>query len=129
MMEAAIGVILMIAVFFAGKHFWIGLYTSDTEIMKLAFIRMKYVLVVHFMCSVFEILGSSLRGKGYGMTPTVITVIGSVVFRVMWLLTVFKKSHTFITLLLVYPASWIFTDIMMIIAYIVVEKKKKMCTE
>lgn len=123
MMEAAIGVILMIAVFFAGKNFWIGLYTSDTEIMKLAFIRMKYVLIVHFMCSVFEILGSSLRGKGYGMTPTVITVIGSVVFRVMWLLTVFKKSHTFITLLLVYPASWIFTDIMMIIAYTVINKK------
>ena len=129
MIEAAVGVMLMIAVFFAGKNFWIGLYTSDREIMELAFIRMKYVLVVHFMCSVFEILGSSLRGRGYGMTPTVITVIGSVVFRVMWLLTVFKKSHTFITLLLVYPASWIFTDIMMIIAYIVVEKKKKMCTE
>ena len=123
--EATICVILMISVFLAAKSFWVGLYTSDAEIMNLAFIRMRYVLVVHFMCSVFEILGSSLRGKGYGITPTVITVLGSVVFRVIWLLTVFRISHTYITLLLVYPASWIFTDIMMIIAYAVIQNKMK----
>lgn len=121
--EAVVGVLMMIATFFAAKTFWIGLFTSEDGIMSFAFTRMKYVLTVHFLCAIYEILGSSLRGKGYAMTPTVITVIGSVVFRVFWLMTIFKASHTYVTLLLVYPASWMLTNIMMITASAIVHKK------
>lgn len=43
------------------------------------------------------------------LEPSIITVLGTVVFRVIWLLTVFKMVPTYEMLMNVYVASWIFT--------------------
>ena len=41
------------------------------------------------------------------LEPSIITVLGTVVFRVIWLLTVFKMVPTYEMLMNVYVASWI----------------------
>lgn len=43
------------------------------------------------------------------LEPSIITVLGTVVFHVIWLLTVFKMVPTYEMLMNVYVASWIFT--------------------
>ena len=75
------------------------------------------------MASSYEIGGAALRGLGYSMTPAVLTVLGSCVFRLIWIYTVFNKFRSFEMLMNVYPVSWVITGIAVLIAYAIVRKK------
>ena len=57
------------------------------------------------------------------MTPAVLTVLGSCVFRLIWIYTVFNKFRSFEMLMNVYPVSWVITGIAVLIAYAMVRKK------
>lgn len=126
MVECVACVLLMISLFFGFKSFWIGLYTTEATVAEYAGIRMQIVLSFHFLICSYEILGSVLRGMGKSMLPAVITIIGSVCFRIAWLLTVFAQNHTLETLYLVYPVSWILTGSMMLTAFLITVRKVKL---
>ena len=51
------------------------------------------------------------RGIGKSVAPTIIVVMGSVVFRIIWLLTVFAYFKTLQSLYLIYVISWTLTAI------------------
>lgn len=52
------------------------------------------------------------------LEPSIITVLGTVAFRVIWLLTVFKMVPTYEMLMNVYVASWIFTGGLLLLIYL-----------
>lgn len=105
-----------------GKAF-VGLYTENTIVMEYALIRMHHVMMIEFLTGSYEIPGSVLRGVGHSLLPAVITVLGSVVFRIFWLFVIFPMRHTFDMLMSVYPVSWVLTGSMMLTAYFMVTKK------
>jgi hypothetical protein len=80
-------------------------------------------LLFECLASSYEIGGAALRGLGYSMTPAVLTVLGSCVFRLIWIYTVFNKFRSFEMLMNVYPVSWVITGIAVLIAYAIVRKK------
>ena len=49
------------------------------------------------------------RGLGKTVVPTIIVILGSCVFRVIWVYTIFAHFHTIPSLYLLYPCSWILT--------------------
>ena len=49
------------------------------------------------------------RGLGKTVVPTVIVILGSCVFRVIWVYTIFAHFHTIPALYLLYPCSWTLT--------------------
>ena len=51
------------------------------------------------------------RGIGKSIAPTVIVIMGSCVFRVVWIYTVFAYFHTITSLYLLYMFSWIITGV------------------
>ena len=61
---------------------------------------------------------SALRGMGKSLEPSIITILGTVVFRMIWLVTVFKLVPTYDMLMNVYVASWIFTGVAIFIVYV-----------
>lgn len=67
----------------------------------------------------------SLRGLGYSTLPMVTAILGVVVFRVGWILTVFRidEFHTLDSIYVSYPISWILTFAAEIIMFFVVLKK------
>ena len=54
---------------------------------------------------------SASRGLGRGLVPTVIVIMGSCVFRVAWIFTVFAWFGTITSLYLLYIFSWTITGI------------------
>ncbi len=118
MVECLICVALMTALFLGLQNFWIGLYTTNPLVMEYAKRKMGISLALHFLICTYEIMGSLMRGMGRSMLPAVITILGSVCFRIVWLLTVFAQNHTFETLIWVYPVSWILTGSMMFVAFL-----------
>ena len=61
--------------------------------------------------------GAALRGMGKSLEPAIFTVLGTVVFRLIWMATVFRLVPTFEMLMDVYVASWVFTGGALLIVY------------
>lgn len=107
------------------SDFFITFFTTDPDVMGYARIRLEYVLLWQFIAASYEISGSTMRGLGYSMTPTVLTILGTCVVRLIW---VYVFHHTglingFDELLMVYPVTWVLTGILVLAAYMTVRRK------
>ncbi|MGN0436681.1 MAG: MATE family efflux transporter, partial [Wujia sp.] len=101
----------------------VTLFTDKEKVAEFALTRMNRVMLLEWMIAFYEVPGGTLRGMGHSLLPALLTIIGSVMFRILWLFTVFEKYHTFGMLMTVYPVSWIFTTILVMTAYIGMRKK------
>ena len=110
-------------IFYRWKHAFISIYTTKDAVYKYAFIRMRYVLIFQFINSFLDIISGGLRGLGRSLVPALITIAGVCGFRLLWVGTVFVKNHTYKTLMMVYPVSWIITVAVIVIAYFVLTRK------
>lgn len=123
MVCAVITCLILNTVVYLCKDFCIGIFTSEPAVAEYAVLRLKYVLLLHFLICTYEITGSALRGLGHSLTPALLTVFGTCVLRLVWINTVAVKYHTFPVLMSVYPFSWMVTGVMVIISFIVIWKK------
>ena len=125
--SALIGMGITIAVsivFYAGRHVFILFFTEDPEVIRYAMIRFRYIVIFEFMTGTYEISGGCLRGMNHSLLPSIITVLGSCVFRLVWIATVFQAFHTMDVLLIEYLISWIVTGTAMNIACFRIRKKE-----
>ena len=99
-------------IFMLGSGFFITFFTTDPTVIKYAIIRMAIVMLLELMTGSYEI------------SPAILTIFGSVVFRIIWLFTVFKAFHTYDMLLMVYPVSWLITGTSVLIAYFIIRKRE-----
>ena len=63
----------------------------------------------YFLCGVMDVMTGALRGIGYAMLPMVISLLGSCVLRIIWVLTIFAAAPSMTSLMLSYPISWAIT--------------------
>ena len=114
---------IMSSSFVLGRNIFLRFYTSDESVLVYGAMRLVFIESFGAIPCSYEISASALRGMGYSMLPAVLTMIGSCLLRIVWLLTVFKIFPDFRVLMAVYPFSWIVTGVMLIAAYIIIRKK------
>lgn len=124
MMEGVLLTSCMSAVFTIWGTPLVRLYTLDPEVIRFALTRMHHVMIIECLTASYEISGAALRGIGHSMLPALLTMIGSVGFRLVWLSTVFCRFHSFDMLMNVYPVSWVLTGTMVITAYFLIRRKE-----
>lgn len=117
MMFSLISCGLLSAVFVIGRGFFLGLYSTDANVLVYAKQRICIATTLELLTSIYEISAGAMRGLGHSMTPAVITFMGSCVLRLIWISTACKMVHEFWVLMIIYPISWIITGIAMMIAY------------
>ncbi len=105
------------------RHTLIQLFTTDEAVISYAMIRIMTVAIANALIANYEITGGCLRGMGYSILPTLITVFGSCVLRLIWIFTFFAINRSFQNLMLVYPVSWVITGSSMLIAYFIISRK------
>ena len=109
--------------FILGRDFFISIFNSNPEVARYAAIRLMMILSLNILSNTYEIGGASLRGIGYSMTPAILTVFGTCVFRLFWAYTICRMYPSFDVLIAVYPISWVLTGSAVLIAYFVIRKK------
>ena len=109
--------------FVLGRYLFVGIFTNDPVAAGYAYQRMIIVLLFQVMVCSYEITGSALRAFGYSMTPSVLTIIGTCMVRIVWVYTVYPGSGSFALLMAIYPISWIITGTLVVSAYIIIWKK------
>lgn len=103
--------------------FFVSIYTTSSAVAVYAISRMHHVCSLEGLCATYEVESAALRGMGRSLAPSIITVIGTVVFRLVWMGTVFRWFPTYEMLMDVYVASWIFTGGAIFAVYAMVQKK------
>ena len=92
-------------------HPLLSLYAPDNEpAISAGLTRMMICTSVYFLCGLMEVGSGIMRGLGHSTTSTVTSLLGSVAFRVLWILVVFANWHSLIILYLSYPIAWIITS-------------------
>lgn len=109
--------ILVGSCFLIGSRMWLGFFTTKQSIYDYAFVRMRMVVALEFLTAFYEMGSAGLRGRGISITPTIISILGSCIFRIIWMNTVFAWYPKIGVLMMVYPVSWIFLTICMSAAY------------
>lgn len=84
----------------------LSLYSSESEVVSYAMIRVRLVLTVYFIFAFQEMTVSCIRALGYSIAPMLISVFCICGFRIMWLYTYFATHHTLQSLYIAYPLSW-----------------------
>ena len=79
---------------------------------------MRHVCSLEGLTATYEVESAALRGMGKSLEPAIFTVLSTVVFRLIWMATVFRLVPTFEMLMDVYVASWVFTGGALLIVYL-----------
>lgn len=91
------------------RNFLAGLYVKDPMAIEAAATRIYVMVAPYFLLAFMEVGSGIVRGFGRSLTSTVVTLIGSCVFRIVWIFTVFRAYPTLETVYLSYPISWALT--------------------
>lgn len=116
------GAILGLLLFLFGHQF-LSLFATDETVIEAG---MQRIRIMSFSYAVSAFMDASLaasRGIGKTIVPTIIIILGSCVFRIVWVYTVFVYFHTIPGLYLLYFFSWVITAIAEIIYFAVSYRK------
>ena len=99
------------------------IFTNEKEVVEIIKLRFYIVGLLTCLEISFEVVGGALRGLGHSILPAIMVFFGTVIFRILWVYTVFKIFNTYECLISVYPLSWLIIGIASIIVYIKISKK------
>lgn len=101
----------------------LGVFTPDPEVIRFGRIRIEHVLIFQCLAASYDVTSGSLRGVGHSIEPTVITIFGTCVLRLVWVFWVFPVYGEYHQLLQVYPVTWVVTGITTFLFYIAVMRR------
>ena len=103
---AVLGVIFVLC----GRPF-LSIFTSDAEVIEGGMKRLSIMGYSFGLSAFMDGTISASRGMGKTLIPTIIVILGSCVFRIVWVYTVFAYYKTIPSLYLRYTVSWSITSI------------------
>ena len=110
-------------IFLIWDKFFIGIYTTSKVVAMYGILKLHRVCAWEGLTATYEVESAALRGMGKALEPSVVTVLGTVVFRMIWLVTIFRMVPTYEMLMDVYVASWIFTGGILFVIYMMHMRK------
>lgn len=99
------------------------IYTDDPQVVACGMEILLYTTVTYFLCGLMDLFPGALRGMGRSTVPMILSVIGTVGTRIVWIYWVFPRYRSLDILFISYPASWIITIVMQVICFYFVRKR------
>ena len=94
------------------------MYNRRKGLLRTRIMCFSYAFSAFMDCTI-----AACRGIGKSLAPTVIVIMGSCVFRVAWIYTLFAHFHTIPSLYLLYIFSWVITALAEIVCFAISYKK------
>ena len=123
-----LGLTVIVALVLGGGSYLFGaelmhIYTKSTKVIECGVDIMLYTTVTYFLCGIMDLLPGALRGMGYSTVPMILSVIGTVGTRIVWIYVIFPCHRSLDFLFISYPVSWLLTIVMQVICFYFVRKK------
>lgn len=107
-MILSVGVTLTLG---CGAYFFgpelLKIYTSDADVIRCGVEVLAFTTVPYFCCGIMDLLPGALRGMGYSGVPMILSIIGTVGTRIVWIFGLFPAHRSLSFLFISYPVSWI----------------------
>ena len=100
----------------------IGIYSSDPDVIAAGVEVISITFIPYFFCGFMDLFAGLMRGLGHAFVPMILSMIGTVGIRLVWIYFYFPSHRTLWELFLSYPISWIGTFVMQTICYIFVRR-------
>ena len=104
------GAVLGLSLVVFGRQF-LSLFTKDAAVMEAGMARLRVMGFSYMVSAFMDNTIAASRGLGKALVPTIIVILGSCVFRVVWVYTIFAYFHTIDSLYLLYVFSWTITAV------------------
>ena len=121
-LSAGVSAVLGVGAYVFGSQV-LGIYTSDAEVIKCGMEILSITTVPYFLCGIMDLIPGALRGMGHSAVPMVLSVIGTVGTRIVWIYGFFPHHRSLFFLFISYPGSWIATILMQAVCFWFVRKK------
>ena len=121
-LSAGAALVLGVGAYVFGSRL-LGIYTSDAEVVQCGLEILSITTVPYFLCGIMDLFPGALRGMGRSAVPMILSVIGTVGTRIVWIYGFFPHNRTLRFLFISYPGSWIFTIAMQAVCFWIVRKQ------
>ena len=122
-MILSVGVTLTLG---CGAYFFgpelLKIYTSDADVIRCGVEVLAFTTVPYFCCGIMDLLPGALRGMGHSGVPMILSIIGTVGTRIVWIFGLFPAHRSLSFLFISYPVSWILTILMQAVCFYFVRK-------
>ena len=105
-----VGLVLGGTLMLFGRGF-LALFTTEPAVIDAGMKRVSVMAMAYCISAFMDCTIAASRGLAKTVVPTIIVVMGSCVFRVVWVYTIFAQIHTIPSLYLLYPCSWALTAV------------------
>ena len=117
-----VGLVLGGALWLFGREF-LALFTTEPAVIAAGMKRVGVMAMAYCISAFMDCTIAASRGLGKTVVPTIIVIMGSCVFRVVWVYTIFAQLHTIPSLYLLYPCSWALTAVAEMVYFVGSYKK------
>lgn len=104
---AVVGALLLLF----GKQF-LSLFATDVLVIEAGMKRLRIMAFSYCVSAFMDSAIAASRGLGKTIVPTIVVILGSCVFRIFWVYTIFAQFHTIFSLYSLYVCSWTITAIL-----------------
>lgn len=91
------------------RYPFLSLFTNDNTVIDAGIKRVSIMALSYCISAFMDTTTAASRGLGKTAVPTIIVILGSCVFRIIWIYTVFAYFRTIEALYLLYAFSWMIT--------------------
>ena len=100
-----------------------GLFTPEAAVVECAAVRILCILLFEPLCNLYEIPAGVLRGSEHALYPAISMMLGTCVFRIVWICTAFQVNPTLSMLYHAFPLSWAATILLVNIGFFLIYRK------
>ncbi|MEG0639681.1 MAG: MATE family efflux transporter [Clostridia bacterium] len=114
---AAIATVLLTVFYMLFGETLFRLFSDDDQVIRQGLTMLNLLAPTYITYVCVEVLSGAVRGAGDSLIPTLMTLTGICLLRMVWVMGITPSYHSLPFMLLSYPITWTITSIMFVIYY------------
>ena len=103
------------------------IYTKEQDVIKAGMEIISITTIPYFLCGIMDLFPGAMRGMGRSGVPMILSIIGTVGTRIVWIYGIFPLHRSLFVLFISYPGSWLITIAMQVLCFFIVRKQAREC--
>lgn len=114
---SAVFTVLLSVVLVVGARPLLSIFCPDPDVLGIGISMVRFLAPTYITYVLIELLAGAIRGAGRVMGPTVISLLGVCVLRLVWIFTLVPLHNTVNMVAASYPITWSITSIALLVYY------------
>lgn len=87
----------------------VGIFNAEADVVKVGSDIILHICPFYVIFGMCEVFSGTLKGLSKSLTAFIVTFVGILLTRIIWLYTAVLMTHNLTVLFMIYPISWVVT--------------------